>query len=69
MSTTQLRFADWKSALREDCVRCGNISAFDALGDTVLQLFWERGVEPTVQGILEDTVMDMPRISPTDTVH
>jgi hypothetical protein len=49
-----LKFAVWKRQLREDCARTGKLLAFDGFGDFVLKMFWERGLEPTVQAIIED---------------
>jgi hypothetical protein len=49
-----MTFALWKSALQKDCEGQGNLSAFQAMGDTALMLFWSRGVEPTVHALLRD---------------
>jgi len=54
MCATHLTFILWKAALREDCERKHKLLGFDAIGDYALRLFYERGVEPTVQGILDD---------------
>ena len=62
MSVEYLGFERWKIVLRENCVREGKLFAFDAMGDYALRLFWERGTEPTVQGILseKDTNKEAP---------
>lgn len=49
-----LTFEDWKSQLRQTCEMQGKTSVFTSLGDIVLRLFWERGIEPTPQAIVED---------------
>lgn len=49
-----LTFEDWKSQLRQNCDVQGKTSVFASLGDIVLRLFWERGIEPTPQAIVED---------------
>jgi len=54
MSTPQLPFASWRLKLRDDCEATGKMLAFDAMGDYVLQLFWQRGLEPTVNAIIGD---------------
>ncbi|HKT87236.1 MAG TPA: hypothetical protein VJQ59_02285 [Candidatus Sulfotelmatobacter sp.] len=46
-------FDVWKLQLRRDCERWDKIPAFNAMGDYVLKLLWERGLDPTVQAILE----------------
>ena len=52
MST--LAFDSWKSQLRKDCELEEKILAFDSLGDYVLRLFWERGIDPTAAAIIAD---------------
>ena len=47
-----LPFVDWTQALRSDCNAKEKLVAYDALGDTVLKMFWERGTEPTVDAII-----------------
>ena len=52
MITPNLNFQDWKLLLREDCRCQGKLPAFDSLGEYVLSMLWEEGLDPTVQGIL-----------------
>jgi hypothetical protein len=52
-ATVQISFDAWKLLLRKDCELEERLIAFDALGDTVLQLLWERGLNPTVQAIVD----------------
>ncbi len=54
MSPETLPFEVWKSRLRDDCERCGKAKQFEVLSDYVLQLFWQRGVEPSVDGLIGD---------------
>ena len=58
MNAINLTFRLWKAVLRKDCERENKLPAFDAMGDCALRLFYERGVEPTVQGILKDAASD-----------
>jgi hypothetical protein len=44
-------FEEWKSALKKDCERHDKLAVFDALGDYVLKLLWQGGVQPTVRAI------------------
>lgn len=48
-----LPFEVWELQLRKDCEFREKISAFNAMGDYVLMLLWELGVDPTVQAILD----------------
>lgn len=48
------KFEAWKSQLRQNCDNEGKLSAFTSLGDFVLLLLFERGVEPTPRAIVED---------------
>lgn len=50
-----LNFKDWKDGLRRDCELEDKLLAFNSLPDNALQLFWERGVKPTVQALIDDT--------------
>ena len=49
---SELSFADWKELLRKDCEMRDKMVAFEALGDSVLQMFWESGLEPSVRALL-----------------
>lgn len=46
-------FKDWKQQLRLDCEAHGKLSAYEALGEPILRLLWENGLEPTVQGVIK----------------
>jgi hypothetical protein len=52
-----LSFEVWKARLREDCERNNKLSVFDNFGDYVLEWFWQRGFEPTVQAVIGDRVV------------
>lgn len=47
-----LPFDSWKLHLRKDCELQDKLPAFNALGDDVLRLLWETGIEPSVIGIV-----------------
>ncbi|MGE5110533.1 MAG: hypothetical protein ACM3JB_06740 [Acidobacteriaceae bacterium] len=47
-------FDVWKERLREDCARQDKLLAFNALGDFVLRVLWERGIAPNVEDIVSD---------------
>ena len=47
-----LTFEAWKSLLRNDCIALGKQTAFDSLGEAVLRILYENGLEPTVQSII-----------------
>ena len=52
---TELSFEAWKALLREDCEMQDKMLAFEALGDSVLGMFWESGLEPSVKALLESS--------------
>ena len=60
MHAKHMTFTRWKAAFWRDCEREGKLLAFDAMGDGAMLLFYERGVEPTVQGILKDALLGTP---------
>lgn len=55
ITASPLNFEHWRSVLRADCEQKGKLTAFQAIGENALRLFWERGTEPSVEGILKDT--------------
>jgi len=42
----------WKLQLRKDCDLRDRLNAFEAMGDYVLSLLWECGIDPSIDGIL-----------------
>ena len=56
MKCSQFSFEVWKQHLQEDCARKDKLDAFMSLGDYVLHFLWERGLQPTVQSIVNDRV-------------
>lgn len=54
VSSAPLSFDVWKLQLRDDCELKDKLPSFDAMGDFVLRFLWERGLDPTVQAIIED---------------
>jgi len=50
---TELPFEVWKALLRQDCELSDNLLAFEALGDSVLQLLWQTGLKPTVRALID----------------
>jgi hypothetical protein len=55
----------WTSQLRKDCEAQDKLIAFNALGDFVVKLVWERGLDPTVNAIVESTGYVESRVEPT----
>jgi len=52
--THSVTFEAWKALLRIDCIALGKLQAFDAIGDVVLRILHENGVDPTVEAIVRD---------------
>ena len=48
-----MTFSDWKSQLEEDCGRHHKLLVLNAMGDFVLELLWQSGLEPTVAAIVD----------------
>jgi hypothetical protein len=51
MRSAGMSFEVRKSCLRENCAQHGKLLALDDLGDNVLKMLWERGIEPAVQAV------------------
>ena len=52
MAELVLPFEVWKGYFRKDCEDHQKSREFDGLGEFVLRLLWEQGLEPSVQGIV-----------------
>jgi hypothetical protein len=50
--TSPLPFEDWKQRLRLDCESKQKMPSFNALSDGVLRLFWDQGIEPTIDDVV-----------------
>lgn len=53
-------FRAWKEQLREYCQLQGRHYAFAVLGNHVLRLLWESGLEPTAEAVVEGVRRDKP---------
>jgi hypothetical protein len=51
LSTPSLSFDAWKLQLHQDCENEGKVKAFDAIGDYVLRVLWQSGIDPTVRAV------------------
>lgn len=49
-----LPFEKWKQLLRDDCVTHDKQMAFDCLGECVLKILYENGLNPTVRAIVSE---------------
>lgn len=50
-ATPEVTFEVWKLLLRKDCEMHDKLLAFQALGDSVLKIFWQKGLKPTVEAL------------------
>lgn len=48
-----LTFEVWKKRLRENCVALEKLEAFDGLGEVVLRILYENGIDPTVDDVVK----------------
>lgn len=44
-------FEVWKTLLRNDCIAADKLKVFDCLGENILRILYENGLEPTVEAI------------------
>lgn len=58
----ELDFADWKELLRNDCTARDKIREFDGLGEYVLKILYENGLDPTVEAIVKDGLNGKPSV-------
>lgn len=57
-------FDVWKLRLRQDCEHHGKLHAFKLIADNILQLFWKRGLDPTINAIVNDGTEAIRHSSP-----
>ena len=53
---TLLTFDVWKLHFRKDCELQNKLLAFNALGDEVLMVIWQSGLEPSVTALTNSSV-------------
>lgn len=51
VSTPSLPFDTWKLRLHQDCESEDKVKAFEAIGDYVLRVLWQSGIDPTVSAV------------------
>ena len=52
----ELNFDTWAKLLRNDCVTHNKVGQFDGLGEYILRLLFENGLDPTVEAIVKDGI-------------
>lgn len=62
---TSFSFEKWKELLRNDCIVCDKLRAFDSLGDSVLRVLYDNSVDPTVDAIVNDGLNGPRKLRPT----
>ena len=60
-NNSKLDFASWKQMLRNDCMVHAKEREFDALGEFVLEILYENGLDPSVDAIVRDGMNGKPR--------
>ena len=60
-----ITFEMWKAQLRKDCLALDKLRAFDGLGEAVMRILYENGVEPTVQSIVTNGLTGNKSAQPT----
>ena len=54
-------FDRWKELLRNDCIASDKGKAFDGLGECILKILYENGLEPTVRALVKDGLNGVPK--------
>jgi len=49
-----LTFEAWKALLRFECSALGKLDAFNGIGEVVLRILYENGVDPKGEAIVRD---------------
>jgi hypothetical protein len=49
-----LAYEQWKALLRKDCIACDKLEAFDGIGDVILRILYNNGLDPTVAAIVKN---------------
>ena len=49
-------FDDWKEHFRKDCIEQDKLAAFNNLGEYVLKLLYENGLNPTVESVVQGSL-------------
>lgn len=55
-------FDRWKELLRNDCIASDKEKEFDGLGEFVLKILYENGLDPTVRALVRDGLNGMPKL-------
>ena len=55
-------FDRWKELLRNDSIASDKEEAFDDLGERVLKILYENGLEPTVRALVRDGLNGVPKL-------
>ena len=56
-----LSFDGWKEHLRNDCIACNKEREFNGLGECVLKILYQNGVDPTVRALVRDGLNGIPK--------
>lgn len=54
-------FDRWKELLRNDSIASDKEKAFDDLGECILKILYENGLEPTVRALVKDGLNGVPK--------
>lgn len=52
MKTDRPDFSEWYLSLRIDASRCGKLRIVENMSRNILELFWENGADPSVDGLI-----------------
>lgn len=61
MAPRKADFNTWTNLLRNDCAARDKTREFDSLGERILRILYENGLDPTVEAIVKDGINGKPR--------
>ena len=56
----ELNFDTWTTLLRNDCAAHDKVREFDGLGERILKILYENGLDPTVEALVRDGINGKP---------
>ena len=60
MMRRSLPYETWKELLRNDCIAYDKAEAFNSLGEMILRILYNNGIDPTVEAIVRDGLNGRP---------
>lgn len=52
LALDRIDYSEWYLSLRVDASRCGKLHTVENMSRHILELFWQKGAEPSVLGLI-----------------